>query len=280
MNINETQPGQIQNPKLTAELPTPNTSNNELTATIIVLLINIGIIAIAIGVKYLFDFLSTYQSFYWILGGYILLYILLFLVKNKIRNDALYFSVQIILFPFTLLFKFIALILPILATQVYLLVFLGISFFIPLLLYTIDTYQPFTGLTNETWIYLITITGAITASLFHEQISFLTFKIIPFTSRRSWKKKRFKLVKLCKYIVSKRNIVLIIYSIFFITLTIFNILSLQQGSYYQNSNIDNAILQSFATFVAFERIVDNVKLTKFSPSELLKTFKLSWTKKE
>ena len=107
----------------------------------------------------------------------------------------------------------------------------------------------------------------------------MTFKIIPFTARESWKLKRSKLVALCEYIVSKNNVKLIIYFSFFVTLIIFTIIGLQKGSYYKNSNIDTAILQSFVTFIAFERILLNLKRTKFRASKLLETLKLSMSDK-
>lgn len=201
--------------------------------------------------------------------------VLLYRIKWRIKNKLLYYIVQVIVFPLALLYEFIILVLPVLATQIYLFVYLGISFFLPLILYFIDYSLTLTVLRSETWIYIIATTGAITATLLHKQITYLTFKIIPFTSRKSWRKKREKLCKLCEYIVSKSNIKLIIYSIFFITLIIFNILGLQERSYYVNSNIDIAILQSFATFVAFERILDDLKLTEFRPSELIKILNLS-----
>ena len=232
-------------------------------------------ILIVIGSIYLFHYASTIDYLYWIIGSYVLVSILLYLIKEEIRNNVLGFIVQAILFPLDLLVKFIILVFPILRTQIYLFVYLGISFSIPLILYIIDLRLNFTGLKRETWIYLISTFGAITATLFHQQITFLTFKFIPFTSRESWKIKRLESCELCEYIVSKSNVKLIIYTVFFITLIIFTILGLQERSYYENSNIDNAILQSFATFIAFERILNNLKLTKFKASDLLETLKLS-----
>ena len=234
-----------------------------------------GIVLLAGGTIYLFNYASTFDHFYWIIGSYVLVCILLYLIKQKIRNKVFYFIVQVILFPLDQLFKFIILVLPVIATQIYLFVYLGLSYFIPLILYIIDLKLNFTGLKNETWIYLIATTGSISATLFHKQITYLTFKIIPFTSRKSWKIKRLELCEVCEYIVSKHNVKLITYTMFFITLIIFTILGLQERSYYINSNIDNAILQSFATFIAFERILNNLELTEFKASELLETLKLS-----
>lgn len=230
---------------------------------------------LGIGFKYLFDFASTIDNLFWVIGAYILVCVLLNLVKAEIKNKTLYFIVRAILFPFSMVVKFIILAFPVMATQIYLFLYLAISFSIPIIFSIIDQKLDLIGLKAETWIYLIATVGAITATLLHKQITFLTFKIIPFTSRKSWKSRRSKIVELCEYIVSKNNIKLVIYSIFFITLIIFTILGLQERSYYENSNIDNAILQSFATFIAFERILNNLELTKFKASELLETLRLS-----
>ncbi|GHC66600.1 hypothetical protein [Ulvibacter litoralis] len=232
-------------------------------------------ILLVVGIKYLTDYASNIENLYWIIGTYIVVCIIFYQINRKFKNKAFDFIVQAILFPFTLLYGFVTVAIPILSTQIYLFAYLGLSFSIPMILYRIDESQLITGLKEETWIYLIITSGVIIATLLHKQVTFLTFKLIPFLARKSEKMKRFKLVELCEYIVSKNNIKLVIYSLFFIALIIFNFLGLQQSSYYENPNIDKAILQSFVTFIAFERILANLKLTEFKPSELLKSLKLS-----
>lgn len=232
-------------------------------------------ILLVFGIKYLTDYASTIENLYWMIGIYIIACILFYQLNRKIKNKVFDFIVQTVLFPFTLLFGFITVAIPILSTQIYLFAYLGMSFFIPMVLYRIDESQLITGLKEETWIYIIITSGVIIATLLHKQITFLTFKLIPFLARKSERMKRFKLVELCEYIVSKNNIKLVIYSLFFIALIVFNYLGLQQSSYYENPNIDKAVLQSFVTFIAFERILTNLKLTEFRPSELLKTLKSS-----
>lgn len=232
-------------------------------------------ILLVIGIKYLTDYASTIDNLYWIIGIYILLCILLYQINRKFKNKVFDFVTQAIMLPFSLLYGFVTVAIPILSTQIYLFAYLGLSFFIPLVLYRIDERLFITGLKEETWSYLIITSGVIIATLLHKQITFLTFKLIPFLARKSEKMNRVKLVELCEYIVSKNNIKLVIYSLFFIALIVFNILSLQQNSYFDNPNIDEAILQSFVTYIALERILTNLKLTEFRPSELLKTVKLS-----
>lgn len=232
-------------------------------------------ILLVIGLNYLTEYASSIENIYWMVLIYIIVSVLFYQINRKVKNKIFDFIVQTVLFPLSLLYVFITVAIPILTTQIYLFIYLIISFSIPLILYRIDEKLLLTELKSETWIYLIVTVGVITATLFHKQITFLTFKLNLFTSEKSEKMKRFKLVELCEYIVSKNNIKLVIYSIFFIALIVFNFLSLQKSSYYGNPNIDKAILQSFVTFIAFERILTNLKLTEFRPSELLKTLKSS-----
>lgn len=234
-----------------------------------------GMILFVIGIKFLTGYASNIDTLYWIIGIYFLICLLLYQVNRIFKNKMFGILVQTVLFPFTLLYLFITVAIPILSIQIYLFAYLGLSFFIPLALYRIDEKLLITELEEETWRYLIITSGVIIATLFHKQLTYLTFKLIPFLARKSEKMSRLKLVELCEYIVSKNNIKLVIYSLFFIALIVFNILSLQQNSYYDNPNIDKAILQSFATYIALERILTNLQLTEFRPSELLKTLKLS-----
>lgn len=232
-------------------------------------------VLLVIGINLLADNVSNISNLYWIIGIYILLCILLSQINRKIKNKVFEILVQIIWFPFTLFFLFVTVAIPILLTQVYLFVYLVLSFLIPMVLYKIDEKHLITELTKETWVYLIITSGVTIATLFHKQIAFLAFKLIPFFAKKSERIKRLELVELCKYIVSKNNIKLIIYSLFFLALIVFNISSLQQKSYYDNPNIDRAILQSFLSYIALERILTNLKLTKFRPSKLLRSLGLS-----
>lgn len=232
-------------------------------------------ILFVIGIQHFADYISTISNLYWILAIYFFVCILLYQINRKIKSKVFDFIVQAILLPISLLFGFVTVAIPILSTQVYLIAYLGLSFIIPLTLYRIDQSLELTVLKGEAWLYLIITIGVITATLFHKQITQLTFKIVPFTARKSEKMKRFKLVELCEYIVSKNNIKLVIYSIFFIALILFNFMGLQQSSYYENPNFDKAILQAFVTFIAFERILTSSKVTEFRPSQLLKALKSS-----
>ncbi len=234
-----------------------------------------GMILFVIGIKFLTGYASNIDNLYWIIGIYILICFLLYQLNRIFKNKMFGFLVQTVLFPFSLIYLFITVAIPILSTQIYLFTYLVLSFFIPLALYRIDEKLLITELKEETWSYLIITSGVIIATLLHKQITFLTFKLIPFLARKSEKMSRLKLVELCEYIVSKNNIKLVIYSLFFMALIVFNILSFEQNSYYDNPTIDKAILQSFVTYIALERILSNLKLTEFRPSELLKTLKLS-----
>lgn len=252
-----------------------NTTRKEFLSTIIILLINGIIILLVFGFQYLTELFITLNNIYYIIGGYILFSIFLYQLNRVFKNKVINFIVQLIFLPFNLLYLFTVVAIPVVTTQLYLYFFLIVSFIIPLLLYSFDKLFGYVNLQPETWCYLIITAGVITATLFQRQISYLTFKILPFTARKSEKIDRVKLVELCEYAVSTNNIKFVIYSLFFLFLIIFNIYNLQDASFYGNPNIDKAVLQSFVTFIAFERMLSNLKNNEFKPSNLLNLLRLS-----
>lgn len=247
----------------------------EITSTIIFLLINLGVILIVIEINPLVQYISAIKNIRWLFGIYFSICVLLHLINLKINNRIFAFITHVVLSPFYLFIVIFIAVLTVFLTQLYFLTYLALSFSIPFIIYKINETLILTELKDETWAYLIITSSVIIANLFHKPITFLTFRLIPHTSSKSERKKRHELVELCKYIVSKNNIKMMIYLLFLITLIIFNIMELQQNSYYENLNFDKAILHSFVTFIAFERVLINLKRTEFKPSKLVGFLKLT-----
>lgn len=200
---------------------------------------------------------------------YLILWSLLIILYKRFNKKFIGFILAIFSVPLLLLQVLFAAIYPLLSSLSYLILYLVISFIIPLSVYRLSEYFNLLELKLETWIYLIVTSGVIISTLFHTQIRDLTFKVIPGFVLKEDKKKNKKIVDICNYIVSPGNIKLVIYVLFFIALLFFNFQNFQEVSFFKIQNIDAAILQSFLTFIAFERILMNIKLTKFRPSELL-----------
>ncbi|NER15120.1 hypothetical protein GWK08_16820 [Leptobacterium flavescens] len=68
----------------------------------------------------------------------------------------------------------------------------------------------------------------------------------------------------------------IIYLSFFISLVIFSFTRLNQIEIFDNNDLNTAIIQSFVTFIAFDRLIMNKQLFKFSRIEILKNLMNVW----
>jgi len=244
-------------------------TKKELKSTIIFVLINIMVIFLIYFGKFLKNYFSDVKYFWIGLVIYFILTFLLTILNHRINFKVLRIATLILSFPISLIYVLVAILIPVLITQIYLILYFILSFILPYLLYTLDIKYSFLSLQIQTWIYIISTTGVIIAIIFNKQIDYLTFKIVPFTSLKKEKKKRSNLVELCNYIVSSSNIKLVIYSLYFIALIITNFLNFQDSSFFSTPDIDKAILQSFITFLAFERLTTNLELSEFRPSQLI-----------
>jgi len=194
-------------------------------------------------------------------------------LKRLSNNNFFELLHKVISLPLDLFFFLLIIVIPVLCTHLFIYVFIALAFLIPMMLYRLDQAFDILSLKYETWVYIILTTGGITLILLNKQIEKLTFRLIPFLVRKTEKLKRFKIVELCTYIASRDNIKIIIYFMFFITLIAFNVLSLQANSYFDNPNVDKAIIQFFITFIAFDRILSSIKFSEFRPSKLLEIYK-------
>lgn len=247
----------------------------ELLSTLIIILINILII----GIGYLFDFLLDYSSkvdyLFLKIMLYIIFCIIVFQFNRKFKFLIIDIIAQIIYLPITFIAFFSIIAIPVLSIQISIILYLGLSFLLPMTIYRIDEHYHITILNFETWIYIILTLGVIFAFLFHSQIKFIVEKIMALMHQESKKIRKFKLIELNNYIISLSNIRFIIFTLYLIYLIIVNVMALQNQSFYKNPNIDKAVLQSFVTFVAFDRVIATVKLTEFRASKLLGILKAS-----
>lgn len=78
-----------------------------------------------------------------------------------------------------------------------------------------------------------------------------------------------ELIKLTEYIFNPNNIRFIIYLLYFIFLFFFSLSYLDERSVFENKLLDNAILQAFLVFLAYDSIRINSKDIKLLPSIIL-----------
>jgi len=250
-------------------------TKKEISSALILLLTNI----IILGILILFDFLIKYSAHIDYLVIKIILYIIIcilaFQVNKRFKFKLLNIITQIIFIPITILTIVIAVAIPILSMQMSIYFYLLLSFIIPMIIYRVDEHYRLINLNFETWLYIILTLGVISAFLLHRQISYLVNKITTYIHNKSKRIEKLKLLELNDYVISLNNIRFTIFFLYLIYIMIINLISFQNSSLYLNQNIDKAVLQSFVTFVAFDRVLSTTKITEFRSSKLLQLLKNS-----
>ncbi|MEO6346859.1 MAG: hypothetical protein ABIO60_03025 [Aquaticitalea sp.] len=244
--------------------------NKELFSLILIVTSGLIILVIALGIIYLVDTLLAINFGVWYILAYILLCTALFIISKRSKNNMLVQAHRILVLPFTLFVGFLSVAVPYFVLQIHLFVYLFFSSILPILFYRLDRYTGFLDLKITTHIYLVVTFSVITATLMNRQIKHLTYRFSPLWLYSTHISKRFEFKRLTEYFLSEHTIKFIIYFSYFLYLLIFNLYTFQEHSLYASPLMDRAVLQSFITFLALERLISNLKDLDFKPSEMLK----------
>ncbi len=250
-------------------------TKKELTSTLIFLVTNVVIIMLCFFINFLIVNSSKVSYLFLKMILYFILCFMAFQINKKYKTKFLNAITNIILSPLYLFALFLAIGIPVISIQMSMYLYLAFSFILPMILFRIDENYHITILNFETWVYLITTFGVISAFIFHKQIRFVVYKILPFNAGKSEKLKGFNLVELNNYVLSENNVRFVIFSLYLVYLITINFWGLQGNSFYENPNVDKAVLQSFVTFVAFDRVLAAFKINEFRPSGLINNLKNS-----
>jgi hypothetical protein len=249
---------------------------NEIYSIIIILLTNILIIAMSILIMFLINHSSKVDYLFLKFLSYILICIVTFQINKRYKTLLVNILANIIYLPITIFALFTLIALPVLSVQMSIFLYLFFSFLAPLIAYRVDEYFQLTVLNFETWVYIIITLGIMIAFLFHKYLKFLVDKIVSIMHQKSERIQKLKLIELNDFVISINNIKFTIFFLYMIYLITTNLMALQNKSFYENPNIDKAVLQSFVTFVAIDRILTIIKQTEFKPSKLLEILKSSF----
>lgn len=244
--------------------------NKELFSLILIVTSGIIILGLAVGIVFLVDTLLDVSYGIWFVLGYILLCAILFIVGKRTKHKVLLQIHRLLVLPFTLFIGFLSVAMPYFVLQIHLFVYLFFSSIIPILFYRLDRITGLLDLKITTHIYLIVTFSVITATLMNKQIRHLTYRFSPMKLYSTHISKRFEFNRLTDYFLSEHTIKFVIYFSYFIYLLIFNLFTFQEHSMYSSPLMDRAVLQSFITFLALERLISNLKDLDFKPSEMLK----------
>jgi hypothetical protein len=241
---------------------TDNRVYREIKATIIILGI-IGAILL---------FISSMQNKEWIFIksfiSYVSICALFFILNSFLKNKYLDKVNRIIFLPFGILWAILTFTIPFGTLLIHVMFYFSISFAIPELLYRTLKYLDLIDFIKEpTAIYLkITLTVFISVLL-----NSLIRRIVILISPMHVKPKDlapYELDKLTDYLLSRDNVRFLVYTGYAIALIIINYYNFQGLSYNTGIDIDKSVLQSFVTFIAFDRSLFLMRQLNFSPSEL------------
>lgn len=154
-------------------------------------------------------------------------------------------------------------IIPFTALIFHVLFYFLISFLLPQLVFTGISYFELTPVIEKsTEYYLVLTIGVFISVLSNSLILRFVLFISPARVYTSEKLKPYRLADLSKVLLSAENIRSFIYGLYFILLVVINCYTFQ-GS-LPAGNINTVILQSFVTYIAFDRALGHLKLLKFS----------------
>lgn len=244
--------------------------NKELFSLILIVLSGIFILGLAVGMFYILHLIVESHNGYLYLLGYLFLCVLTYFIRKRTNHTTFITLNRFLTLPFRMIMGFVPVAMPYFVLQVHLFVYLFFSAALPLSFYTVDRLTGMMDLKITTHIYIIVTFSVITATLMNRQLKYLTFLFSPVRLYRSNTSKREEFHKLTDYFLSENNIKFIIYFCYFLYLLIFNLFTFQEHSFYSSPLMDRAVLQSFITFLALERLLSNLKDLDFKPSGMLK----------
>jgi len=244
---------------------------------IFILLIAVVVFS-AIGI--LFNFILTNKILRDISIGYFILFIILFTSTFFIKNKIYQKVVNFILFPVAVLYALLIVLIPIGTLIMHALFYFGITAVIPIIIFKLLIFFKILPPLNPEFIIYLEITLVVFLSvLFNYQVRKLIYKFSPARIHTSEKLKPFGLDKLTDYLLSESNIRFIIYFLYVVLLFIINFYKFQNKSLFENLNYDQAILQSFITFIGFDRALTLLKQLDFKPSDMVIKISQSMRKK-
>ncbi len=205
--------------------------------------------------------------------SYFFLYLGLYTSSHLLPNWIIFKQIKILIaIPAVL----ILLLGPLMQVFFFIIYALIVPFSIIALIYKIVPEYVFgVDLNYSTKLYLILVTGTITTTLFVEKIMLKVNQGLNYDKPEKRQKSQ---MELALTLVNTERIRFIIYTLFFCYLVIFSLSKLADFEIFTIPKINLSIFYSFVTFIAFERIIHNLKLMKFRPRTFLIKLFNTWEK--
>ncbi|MEO8236564.1 MAG: hypothetical protein ABI576_00550 [Flavobacterium sp.] len=241
----------------------------EFGSLIIMLSITGVCILVSVGAMSLIDYIGSLKYSRYYFSIYFLLFVILYFLSNRVKGKILQLLFKIVALPFSILFAIITIGIPFISLFMHIILYVLISTILPLTFFSLQSRNFFPTISLQLATYIALTLTFISSVLFHRQIIYLVHAISPARLKTSEKLRPYNIEELSKYLLSESNIKFVIFSIYLLLLAFINFSNLQNDQYFSSQDVDKAVLQSFATFLAFDRIISNLKQLEFKPSEML-----------
>ena len=238
----------------------------EIKAILIFIIIGILIF----GFPSILGYFKIENYFYYALIIYISLCASLAILSSILNSKILKQITNFILLPAGIILAIGTIIMPFGFLLIHVLYYLAFVILIPSIILKLLILLNICPTLNPSTLTYIKFTFSVfIAVLFNYQLRNLIYKISPARLKSSKKLKPYELDKLTDYLLSENNVRFTIYSLYVVVLIIVNFLNLEENSLSTNGTNDKAILQSFVTFIAFDRALSLLKQLEFKPSDFL-----------
>ncbi|MHA7607885.1 hypothetical protein ACV0BM_003380 [Elizabethkingia meningoseptica] len=230
-----------------------------------------GILGLLVaGFIFILAYFKIEYYFYFSFIAYILICMILTVLSDRLKSTLLKKVIQIILIPGNLILSIGTVLIPFGFILIHLFYYFGIPILIPIILLELLDFFKITFIENqETKLYIKFTSTVFIAVLFNYQLRKIIYKISPARINTSKKLKPYELDKLTDYLLSENNVRFLIYSLYVVLLIIVNFENFENKSLSKSLITDKSILQSFVTFIAFDRALALLKQLEFKPSDFL-----------
>lgn len=242
---------------------------------ITLLLVNVIMTLFLLLFTFLFEYIPTIKHWKTYLIAYVITLIIFYILEGKFKSKIVSFLYLILASPFGIFYAVFTIAVPFLMLQVHLFLYLGLCFLIPTLIYRLYEYFGFPIITTQLEVYLTLTVTVMCSIIFHRQIRYIVHAFSPARLKTSEKLKPYRIEELSNYLLSENNIKFVVFVIYFLIIVTVNFYNFQDSSYYETEKIDKAVLQSFVTYIAFDRIISSLKQVEFKPSEMVKKLRQS-----
>jgi hypothetical protein len=208
-------------------------------------------------------------SFLKYLALYFLGYIISIFLYKKFPNKTVEIITTIFSLPLILISSLFKISNPITSLLTNAFFYFLLSLLFPGLLVIILNKLSILNLSRESLFFIIFTCGTIISITFNKILLKITYKISPAIKNNSENEENKNLIKLSEYLITPSNIRFLIYLFYFIYLCYFSLKTLETNSPFTTKNMDNALMQAFLVFVAFDCLRINSKNIVFSPSTML-----------